>query len=185
MTISSIVQGLQQRSTSLFDNHHSSSLMYVPCWKCLNHGWTPFNAWFSILNSEKKLQTCGNASSSWLNVAILTHPHPEKHCIIAWWLMHSPPCGPSAMKHINGLLIPLIICHRNHYCIIPNILWIVETTKILIVIDIVCEVSKSLETPSNVILKLPIWHCTPLSQVIKGLDLWLHVLHHSPDRRYV
>jgi len=42
----------------------------------------------------------------------------------------------------------------------------------LIVIDVVSEVSKSPETASNVIWLLTSWHCTPLGQVIKGLEFW-------------
>jgi hypothetical protein len=50
-------------------------------------------------------------------------------------------------------------------------------------INIACEVGKSLETPSNVILSLPLWQCTPLCKVIKGLDFWSWVFHHSLDSR--
>jgi hypothetical protein len=56
-------------------------------------------------------------------------------------------------------------------------------TETLIMINIACEVGKSVETPSNVILSLPLWQCTPLCKVIKGLDFWSWVFHHSLDSR--
>jgi len=98
--------------------------------------------------------------------------------------MLPPPCGHSATNHMNCFLFTLKGRHRNCYCVVPNSFCIVEATEILMVIDVVCEVGKSLETPSNVILQLPFWHCTPLGQVIKGLDLWLRVVHHSLDGRF-
>jgi len=57
-------------------------------------------------------------------------------------------------------------------------------TEILIMIDVVCEVGKSFETPSNVILQLSFWHHTALRQVIKGVDFWSQVFHHSDDRGF-
>jgi len=151
-TVASIVQGLHRRLIPLLDNHHASSLTYRPWCKRLNQGKKPFNARFNILDDEKTLQPCGNASSSRLKVPIRTRPHPEKHCIISWWLMLSPPCGPSATNRMNCLLNALKRRHRNCCSVVPNVFCIVETTEILIVIDVVCEVGKSLETPSNVIL---------------------------------
>jgi hypothetical protein len=47
----------------------------------------------------------------------------------------------------------------------------------LMVIDIVIEVGKSLKTPTDVILYLLFWHCTSLRQVIMGLDFCLWVFH--------
>jgi len=169
---------------SLLDNHHTSSLRYRPCCKRLNQGKKPSNAQLSILDDVKTLQPCRNSSSSRLKVAIRTHPHPEKHCIISWWLMLSPPCGPSATNHMSYLLVTLERCHQNCFHIVPKVFCIVETTDVLIVIDVVCEVGKSLETLSDVILLHPFWHCTPLGQVIKGLDFWSRVFHHSLDRRF-
>jgi len=151
-TVASIVQGLHRRLMPLLDNHHTSSLTYRPCCKRLNQGKKPFNARFSILDHEQTLQPCGNESRNRLDAAIQTRPHPEKHCTISLWLMHSPPCGPSATNHMNCLLIALKRRHRKYYRVVPNVFCIVETTEILIVLDIVCEVGKSLETPSNVIL---------------------------------
>jgi len=151
-TVVSIVRGLHRRLMPLLDNHHTSSLTYRPCCKCLNQGKKPFNARFSILNDNKTLQLCGNASRSLLKVAIRTRPHQGKHCIISWWLMLSPPCGPSATNHMNSLLIALKRRHRNCHWVVPNVFCIVQMTEILIMIDVVCEVGKSLETPSNVIL---------------------------------
>jgi hypothetical protein len=151
-TVASIVQGLHRRLMPLLDNHHTSSSTYRPCCKRLTQGKKPFNARFSIVNDEKTLQPCRNASCSQLTVAIRTCPHPEKYCIISWWLMLSPPCGPSATNHMNCLLIALKRRRRNCYCVLQNLLCIVDNTEILIVINVVCEVGKSLETPSNVIL---------------------------------
>jgi len=151
-TVASIAQGLHRRLMPLLDNHHTSSLTYRPCCKHLSQGKKPFNARFSILDDEKPLRSCGNASRSRLKEAIRTRPHPEKHCIISWWLMLSPLCGPSATNHMNCLLITLKRRHRNFYCVVPNVFCIVEMTEILIVINVVCEVGKSLETASNVIL---------------------------------
>jgi len=151
-TVASIVQGLHQRLMPLLDNPHTSSLTYRPRCKRLNEGKKHGNDRFSILDDEKSLQLCGNASRSRLQVALRTRPHLEKHCIISWWLMLSPPCRPSATNHTNYLFVALRRLHWNCYCVVPNVLCIVEMTEILIVIDIVCEVGKSLETPSNVIL---------------------------------
>jgi len=151
-TAASIGQGLHWRLMPLLDNHHTSSLTYWPCCKRLNQGKKLVNARFSILDDEKTLQPCRNACRGRLKVAIRTRPHPEKHCIISWWLMLSLPCGPSATNHMKCSLIALKRGDRNCYCVVPNVFCIVETTEILIVIDVVCEVSKSLETPSNVIL---------------------------------
>jgi len=151
-TVTSIMQGLHRRLMPLLDNHHTSSLTYRPCCKRLNQGIKTFNARFSILDDEKTIQPCGDASLCRLKVAIRTRPHPAKHCTISWWLMLSPPCGPSATNHMNCLLIALKRRHRNWYCVVPNVFCIVERTEILIVLDIVCKVNKSLDTPSNVIL---------------------------------
>jgi len=183
-TEASIVQELHRRLMPLLDNRHTSSLTYRTCCKRLNEGKKPFYAQFNIIDGEKTLQLCRNVSGSRLKLAIRTRPHPEKHCIMSWWLMLYPPCGPSATNHMNCLLVALIRHHWNCYCIVPNVLSIVETTAILIVIDVVCEVGKSLETPSNVILQLPFWDCTPLSQAIKGLDFCLWVFRQLLDKRF-
>jgi len=84
MTVASMMQELQERLMSLLDNHHTSSLTYWRWCKLLNQDKEPFNAWFTILNDEKTLQTCANVSSCLLEVAIQTCPHPEKYCIISW-----------------------------------------------------------------------------------------------------
>ena len=151
-TVASIEQGLYPRSMCHLENHHTGSLMYRHCCKQLNQGKKRFNAWLSILNNGKTIPRCGNASSSRLEVAFQTRPHAEKQCIISWLLMLSPPCEPSAMNHMHCLLIGLKRRHQNCYCIVPNVFGIIETTEILIVIDAVCEVSKSFKTPSNLIL---------------------------------
>jgi len=152
MTVASIVQGLHWRLMPLLDNHHTSRLTYRPWCKRLNQGKKPFNARFSILDDKKTLQLCGNASCSRLEVAIPTRPHPEKQSIISWWHMLSPPCGPSATNEMNCLLLAVKRHHENFYKVVVHAFCIVETTEIQIVIDVVCEVGKSLETPSNVIL---------------------------------
>jgi len=120
MMVAFIVQGLHWRLMPLLDNHHTSSLTYLPCCKRLNQGKKPFNARFSILNDEKTLQPWWNASRCRLKVAIWTRPHPVKRCIISWWLMLSPPCGPRARNHMNCFLITLKRCHWNCYCVVPN-----------------------------------------------------------------
>ena len=66
--------------------------------------------------------------------------------------MLSPPCGPSATNHMNCLLFALKRRDQNCYCVVLNVFCTVEMTEILIVIDVVCEVGKPLEIPSNVIL---------------------------------
>jgi len=152
MPVASIVEGLDWRLMPLLNNHHTSSLTYWPYCKSLNQGKKPFNAWFSTLDDETTLHPWGNASSSRLKVAIRTCPHPEKHCIITCWLMLSPPCGPNGTNHMNCMLVALNGRHRISYCVVPKVCCIFPTTEILIVIDVVCEASKSVETPSNVIL---------------------------------
>jgi len=148
--VASIVQGLHRRLMPLLDDHQTSSLTYRPCCKWLNQGKKPFNARFCILDDEKALQLCGTASHDPVKVAIRTRPNPEKQCIISRWLMLSPPRGPRATNHMYCLLIALRGRQQICSCIVPNVFCIVETTEILIVIDVVCEVGKSLETPSNV-----------------------------------
>ena len=113
LTVASILQRLHQRLMPLLDTYHTSSLMYQPCCICLNQSKKPGNAPFSILDDEKTLQLCGIASRSGLEVAIRTRPSSEMHYIISWWLMLSPPFGPSSMNHMNGLHVALEIHHRN------------------------------------------------------------------------
>lgn len=72
-------------------------------------------------------------------------------------------------------------CHQNCYCDICNVFCIVEMTELQIVINVVCEAGKSLETPHIVILQLPLWHCPPLGLVIEGLDFWKQVCQHVLD----
>jgi len=151
-TVASIMQRLHHRLMSLLDNHLTSSLTHRPGCNHLNQGKKPINAGFSILDDEMTVQPGGNSSIRQLQVAILTRPHPEKHSKISWWLMLSPPCGPSATNHMNGLCVELKRRHQNCYNIIRNVSCIVEMTQILIMLDIVSEVGKPLETPSNVIL---------------------------------
>jgi len=111
--VASIVKGLLWLLMSLLDNHDTSNLMYWPCCKRLNQGKTPLNAGFSILDKEQTLQLCRNVPSGQHKVAIRTCPHPEKHSIISWWLMLSPPCGPNPTNHMNCLLIVLKRQHGN------------------------------------------------------------------------
>jgi len=136
----------------LLDIHYTSSLTYRTGCNRLKQGKKPFNAQFLILHDEKTHLLCGNESLSRLKVAIQTHPHSEQRCIMSWGLMLSPPYGLSATNLMNCLLIALKRLHRNLYCVVPNLFYIFETTEILIVLDVVCKVGKSLETPSNVIL---------------------------------
>jgi len=152
LMVASIMPGLPRRFLSLIDTHHTSSLIYRLCWKPLNEAKMPFNDSLSILSKEKKLQTCGNLSSRWLTAAIRTRPHPEMHHPISWWLMRSPPCGPSATIHMNCLLVAFKRRHCNDCWVVSDVCCIIQTTEILILIAIVCEVSKSYATPSNVIL---------------------------------
>jgi len=173
MTVASSFDGLHQRLMPLFHNHHTSSLTYQPCCKHLNQGKKPFNTQYSILDNKKTLQPYGNVPRSQLKAAIWTCHHHEKDCIISCWLILSPPCGPSATNNMNCLLVALKRHHWNCYCVVLNVFCIIEMTEILTIIDVVFEVGKSLEIPSNVVLLLPLWHSTPLGQVIKGLDfLW-------------
>jgi hypothetical protein len=101
--------------------------------------------------------------------------HPVMPRIISLWVMLSPPCRPSATNHINWLLIALKRHYRNCHCVVLNVFCIVGMTEILIMVYVVCDVGKFVQTPSNVIASLPIWHCTRLGQVIKGLDFWSQV----------
>jgi len=152
MTVASIIQGLHRRLIPLLDNYHTSSVANLHCWKCLHHGKKLIKISFSILDDEKTLQLYGNASTIRLEVAIQTYQHLEKHCIISWWHMLFPPCGPSAMNQMNCLLVALKRCHRNCYCIVRNAFSIIATSDILVVINVVSDVGKYLETPSTVIL---------------------------------
>jgi len=144
MMVASIMERLHWRLMSLLDNHHTSSQTYRLCYKPHNQGEKLFDSSFTILDDEQTLQPCGNASCCRVTVAIRTCPHPEKYCIIPWWLMLSPPFGPSATNHMNCLLVALTRCHRSCYCIEPTVFCIIELTEILIVINIVGEVGMSL-----------------------------------------
>jgi hypothetical protein len=53
---------------------------------------------------------------------------------------------------MNCLLIAVKRRHLDWYCLASNVFSIVQMTQTLIGIDVVYEVGKSLETPSNVIL---------------------------------
>ena len=117
-----------------------------------------------------------------LKVASRTRHHPANYCIMSWWLMLSPPYGPSATNHMNCLLVALRRLHRNCYCIVRNTFCLIGTFEILITIDIVHDVVTSLDTPSNAILQLPFRHCTRLGQVIKGVDFSSLVVHYLLDR---
>ena len=107
MMVASIEHGFGQRLIFLLDNHHLSSLTYWPWYKHLNQSKKPFNPSFSILDNEQTLQTYGNGFSGQHKVAIQTHHHPEKCCIISWWLKYAAPCGPSARNHMYCLFVAL------------------------------------------------------------------------------
>jgi len=62
--------------------------------------------------------------------------------------------------------------------VVQNIFCKLETTGILSVIMVICEVGKSLGTPNNVILYLPFWHGTSHSQSIQGYDFCWWVFQH-------
>jgi hypothetical protein len=105
MTVASIVQELHGRLMHLLENHHTGTVTYQTCCIRLNQGNKRINARFSILDDEMTLQPCRNASSSELTVDIWTRSHLEKHCLMPWCFMLSPPCGPSATNHVNCLLV--------------------------------------------------------------------------------
>ena len=152
MMVAFFVQGLHRGLMTLLHNHPSCHLTYRPCPKCLNQGKKQFGTQFSILNKETTLQLCGILSRSRLNVAIQTRPYPEIHCIISGGIMLSPRSGPCATNHMNCFLIAFKRRNRNCCWVVRNESCILEMTARMIVIDVVCEVGKSLETPSNVIL---------------------------------
>jgi len=176
------MEWLHRRLMYLLNNHYSNSLMYSHSCKPRNHAKKPLIAQFSILDNKKTFQPCGNASSSQLEVGFWTCPHPEKRCIISGWLLLSPPSGSSGMYHLNCLLVAMKRHHRNWNWVIQNVCCIIETTAMLIVLNVVSTVGKSLETPTNVIQLLPIWHCTALREVMKGFDFCSLVFHHLLDR---
>jgi len=109
----SMEKGLHQRLITLLDNHHSSSWIYWPSCKCINQYKMPFNYPFSILVNEYTLQLDWNGFCSQFEVANWTCPHPVKYCINYWWLILSPPCGTSAMNHMNCLLVAFKSCPWN------------------------------------------------------------------------
>ena len=161
-----IVQGLHRPLMSLLDNHHIAGLTYLPCCKGLNQGKMPIDTRFSILDNKKTLQPYRTVNRSQLKAAIRTLPHPEQRWISSWWLMLSPPCGPSTTNNMNCLVVALKRCHHNRCCIAQNVLYIGMKTETLLVLDVVCEVGTSLESSISVTLELPLSHCTPPSQVI-------------------
>jgi len=184
MTVISFIQRLHWMLMSPHNTFFSGSLTDWPFCKCLNNGKNLVEVWFSILDNEKTLLKCGNACSSCLKVAIQTCPHREKYVIISWLLMPCLHCGPSTTNYQNCLLCALKRRHPTYDCFLTEVCCIIGMTEILIVIDVVCEVSKSLETPVNVILYLHCWNWAPLREVIKGLDFGLQVFVHSLHRLF-
>jgi len=152
MLVASIIQTLHRRLMSPLDHHHTSSQMYPPWCKRLNHGGKPLNTQFCIIDDEKPFWPYSNVDSSRHKVAIWTRPHPENHSIMSSWFMLSPPCGPSATNHMNCLLVSLKWPHRDCCCFAQNVFCTGEMTEILNLINVICWVGKSLETPRNVIL---------------------------------
>jgi len=182
MMVASIVQGFHWRLIPLLHNHHTSSLKYRPCCEHLSRGRKDSNTPFRITNDDNTIQPWGIVWSGQPNVAMQCHLHPVKRCIIVWLLMICLPCGRNAMNHMNCLLVIWKRGHQHCYCIVRNEFSIVARTGIRIMMNLVCEAGISFELPSNVILHLPLWHCTPLGQVMKDLDLWWWVLHHLLDK---
>ena len=62
--LASSVHGLHPRLIYLLDNRHTGCLTYWPWYKCQKQGKKPINARFSILDYEKILLLCRNASRS-------------------------------------------------------------------------------------------------------------------------
>jgi hypothetical protein len=182
--LASIIRGLHQRFMSPSGNYHTNILIHLHCWKPQDQHQKPLNGCFSIVIDEVKLQMYWSAHSHQPKVVSWLCPHPEKHCIVSSLLMISKPCSPSVMNHTNCLYVALRRHPCNWCCVVPNVFYIVVRTEILIIISIVCKGVKSHKTISNVILLLSFWHCTPLSLVIKGLEVWARVIHHSLDRHF-
>ena len=165
----SIVNWLGRRLMSLLENHWTGSLPYWPYCKCLNEAWKPFNAWLRIVDNGKALHLSGNKSCSWHQVSFWTPSHPEQHRVISWLLRLTSPCGPSATNHLNCQLVTLTRLYPNRYYNLQNVPCIDVMNDILIVINVICEVSQSLQTPSNVIFEVPIGHCTHLAKSLRVL----------------
>jgi hypothetical protein len=106
----------------------------------------------SILHYQLTPPMCVTLPSSWLKGVIRIHLHPMKHSIVSYWLVNSPPCGPSVMNHINCSLVTSIRCHCNCYYVVSNVFCSMETTETQIMINVLCEVGKDLKAHSNVIL---------------------------------
>jgi hypothetical protein len=150
---------LHWRLMSLLPNHHNISLSYRQRCKWLSKSMMPLDSEFSISITQRNFQHVGIHPA--VNLKSLCSLVPI-HCIISWWLMHCPQWGPSEMNDMNCLLIALESRKWNCYSIELNVFSIGKTTEILFIINVVFEVSKSLETPNTVILQLPCWHWTPL-----------------------
>jgi len=109
-TVSSIVPALNWSIMPLLDNHHASGVVYLAWFiyfKQENHA---VKSPVSIDDDESTLQPGGNESRALIKKGTQTCPHPEKHFIYSFWLILSPPQGPSATNHINPLLVALK-CH--------------------------------------------------------------------------
>jgi hypothetical protein len=100
-------------------------------------------------DEENEHQACVIGLSSQLKVSIMIHLHPETDCVTSWGLTPSASLGPSAMNHMN--LIVLKSCHQNCDSVSLNVACFVQMTGVLIVVDIVSEVGKSHIHPTNVI----------------------------------
>jgi len=147
----SIVQGLHQGLMCILDHLHSSSLTYWPCFTCLIHGKSPFNAWYSILDNEQTLQLRQNISNSGLKLSIRTCSHPANHCMSPWRLMSFASLWHSTTNYMNCLFVTLKRCNWNCNCTGQNVFCMADTTKILIVVNVFFEVDKSRVTPCNLI----------------------------------
>jgi len=117
-------------------------------------------------------------------MTFLSHCHPGKCSIISCSLLLSPTCGSRASNQIYCLLVALKRHQLNCFCLLQNVFWNIGASEKLIMINLVCAVIKSLETPINVILYLPFWNCMPLGQIVVGHEILLPVIHRSVDRPF-
>lgn len=75
--VASIGQWWHGRLMSALNNHYTRSLTYQPICPHMTQGKKPCNTRFTFLDNEPTLQRCWNASSSRLDVALRTRPHPD------------------------------------------------------------------------------------------------------------
>ena len=146
------MEELHRRLMPLLDNHHTSRLTYRASCEGPKQGKKPFIARLSILDAEKdssNVQECV-PQSIYRGYPHLSPSSETLHHFLGAYAISALGTQCSELYKLLASRIEktspklLLVCTK---CICIR-----EMNEILIVIDVVCEVSKFPETPSDVIL---------------------------------